>query len=269
MRLGLSSPLRHDSPEHWAEQLAALGCRAAVFPLDCDAPEALIDAYAEAAAEHDIAIAEVGVWRNALMDEEALAYSVRQLRLADRLHARCCVNVAGAAGPRWDGGYRENFAPDTYDRTVRMIRRIIDEANPRHTDFTLEPMPWMIPTGPEEYLKLMADVDRDHFAAHMDIINMINCPERCFFPEDFIDRCFDLLGPHIRSCHLKDVRLLPELTFQLRECACGEGDFPLLHYLRRMEALDPDMPVIIEHLRTDEEYLASLRYVTELLKQNR
>lgn len=267
MRLGIASSLRHDSPAQWAEKLAELGCRAAPFPLDSTAPDALIDAYCEAAAKHDILIAEVGVWRNALTDEAAVEYSIRQLRLADRVGARCCVNVAGAAGPDWDGGYRENFSRETWDRTVRTIQRIIDEARPTRTDFSLEPMPWMIPTGPEEYLRLMEDVNRERFKVHLDIINMINCPERYFFPEQFIDHCFDLLGGRIRSCHLKDIHLRPELTFQLQERPCGEGEFPLGHYLRRIHETDPDMPVIIEHLREDEEYVASFRYVSGLWAQ--
>lgn len=264
MRLGISSPLRHENPKEWAEKLAALGCRAAPFPVNSDAPDELIDAYMQAAQEHDIQIAEVGIWRNALTDEDAVAYSIRQLRLAERVRARCCVNVAGTTGPVWDGGYRENFSRDTWDRTVRMIRRIIDAVKPQHTEFSLEPMPWMIPTGPEEYLRLIRDVDRERFGVHMDIINMINCPERYFFPEQFVDHCFDLLGSRIRSCHLKDIHMPQELTFQLRECACGHGEFPIAHYLRRIEQTDPDMPVIIEHLDRDEEYIDRLRYVQEL-----
>ncbi|MDC7292327.1 MULTISPECIES: hypothetical protein [unclassified Butyrivibrio] len=33
--------------------------------------------------------------------------SVLQLRLADFVGARCCVNVAGAFGPIWDGAYKD------------------------------------------------------------------------------------------------------------------------------------------------------------------
>ena len=207
MKLGISSPLEHHSPSQWARQQKELGCEAVVFPVDCKAEDSLVDEYVKAAQEYDLQIAEVGIWRNAISKDEAersaaMEYSIGQLKLADRIHARCCVNVSGSAGARWDGAYAENFSRKTRDAAVRMIQEVIDEAKPQNTWFTIEPMPWMIPSGPEEYVKLLEDVARDRFAVHMDIINMINCPERYFFAEDFLKRCFDLLGDRIRSCHL-------------------------------------------------------------------
>jgi len=126
-------------------------------------------------------------------------------------------------------------------------------------------MPWMIPTGPKEYLKLIELVDRDHFAVHMDIINMTNSADRYFSPEEFIDEVAWTLGDKIRSCHIKDVHLKEEYTFQLGECAPGVGEFPLRYYVQKMNAIDPDMPVILEHLNTDEEYIKYMGYLKEVL----
>lgn len=269
MRLGISTSLNGLSPKQWADRLTELGCRSVVFPVDCNADSALISAYAEEAASHDLMIAEVGIWRNAISPnhEEAagnLDYSIRQLALAESLGARCCVNVAGSTGPRWDGGYRDNFSEETFEKTVTMIQTVIDAVKPVKTTFSIESMPWMIPTGPEEYLKLIKAVDRSAFSAHLDIINMVNTPERYFFSTEFLEKCFRLLGPHIRSCHLKDIRLLPDYTFCLKECACGEGTFNLRRYLELADATDPDMPMIIEHLTSDEAYAESVRYVKDL-----
>lgn len=270
MKLGISTPLAHTTPEEWAAKQKQAGCECVVFPLSCKDKEADIAAYEQAAKVNDLQIAEVGIWRNALAADEkernaAMDYSIGQLKLADRLHARCCVNVAGTVGPVWDGGYRENYSKATWDRTVRMVQEILDEVKPVHTYFTLEPMPWMIPGSPEEYLQLMEAVNREKFAVHLDIINMISTPERYFFPERFLEHTFSLLGPYIRSCHMKDILLRPELTFQLRECACGEGTFPLEHYVELADRTDPQMPMIIEHLDTDEAYLQSLGYVRQRL----
>ena len=270
MRLGISTSLNGLTPSQWAEKLSALGCRSVVFPADCNAPDELIDAYAEEAASHDLLIAEVGIWRNAISidPEEAkrnLEYSIRQLALADRIGARCCVNVAGSLGARWDGGYRENFSMEAYNKTVAMIQTVIDAVRPSKTYFSIESMPWMIPTGPEEYLKLIKDVNRERFAAHLDIINMINCPERYFFSEEFLEKNIEILGPHIRSCHLKDILLLDEYTFRLKECACGEGSFNFKKYCELVTRLDPDMPMIIEHLKDDAAYEESVSYVLSAL----
>lgn len=270
MRLGTSSPLAHGTAEEWAEKQRALGCGAVVFPLDSSAPKDKIDEYKKAADSHGLLIAEVGIWRNALArDPEERAkqrdYCVAQLRLADYLGARCAVNVAGAFGPRWDGGYRENFGKEAWAETVRMVREIIDRAEVKNTYFTLEPMPWMIPTGPKEYLRLIEEVDRERFAVHMDIINMVNSAGRYFFAEEFVDECADLLGKRIRSCHIKDVHLKDEYTMQLEECGPGRGEFPLRHYVMRMSAIDKDMPVILEHLHTDEEYVSFMGVLKEEL----
>ena len=269
MKFGTSSPLKHKSPQQWAEQQITLGCTAVVFPLDCTAPQKLIDEYKKAAEDYDILIAEVGIWRNALSEntverEKNTNYCIEQLQLADYLNARCAVNVAGAFGERWDGGYRENFSKEAREQTVRMVQHIIDSAKPQNTYFTLEPMPWMIPTGPQDYLKLIEEVDREHFAVHLDIINMINSAERYFHAEEFIDECISLLKDRIRSCHIKDIHLKQEYTLQLEECAPGNGEFPLKHYLDKINEVDINMPVILEHLSTDREYIKYIKYLKNL-----
>ncbi len=270
MRLGTSSPLAHSSAEEWAANQVSLGCSAVVFPVQSDADESVIRQYKDAADRHGLMIAEVGIWRNMLSADEDerrrnVDYSVAQLRLAETIGARCAVNVAGTTGSRWDGGYRENFSEEMFDRTVRTIREIIDRADVKNTYFTIEPMPWMIPSSPREYTRLIDAVDRERFGVHLDVINMVNCPQRYFFGEEFVDECIDVLGDRIRSCHIKDVHLREEYTFQLRECAPGEGEFPLRYYAQRLDETDRDMPVILEHLNTDEEYLKYLGYLKKEL----
>jgi len=270
MRLGISSPLAHGSAEEWAEQQVGLGCSAVVFPVQSNEPQARIDAYKAAAEKYGLTIAEVGIWRNALAaDPEERRrntdYCIEQLRLADYLGARCAVNVAGSFGPRWDGPCRANFTEDAWKQTVGKIREIIDTADVKNTFFTIEPMPWMIPTGPKEYLKLIEAVDRDRFAVHLDPINMVNSADRYFDLEEFIDECAELLGSRIRSCHIKDVHLGQEYTFRLEECPPGKGEFPLRYYAERMHGIDRDMPVILEHLTSDEEYITYSGYLKEVL----
>ena len=270
MRFGISAPLKHDSPEEWIRRQTELGCTTVVFPVQSSEPEEKITAYKNAAEKAGFTIAEVGIWKNALAadpDERKanVDYCVEQLRLADYLNARCAVNVAGAFGPVWDGGYRANFTNEARKETVRMVREIIDRAQPKNTYFTLEPMPWMIPTGPEDYLRLIEEVDRERFAVHMDIINMINSADRYFHADEFIDECADLLGGRIRSCHIKDVHLNGAYTLRLEECAPGEGEFPLRHYVTRMNEVDREMPVILEHLKSDGDYIKYAGYLKEEL----
>lgn len=271
MILGISSRLEHTSPQDWAAKHKALGLKCVNFPVDYLAGEDIYMSYKHAADAAGLVIAEVGVWRNTLAadpDERAkwIDYAVNQLRMADQIGAICCVNVVGTPyGPRWDGGYRENFSKELWDMAVRMIQQIIDTAKPVRTKFSIESMPWMIPSTPDEYLRLINDVDRPEFGTHLDAVNMITSPDKYFFNDRFLKECFTKLKGTICSCHLKDIRLKEEYTFQLQECAPGEGSLDIKLYEKLASAENPDMPMIIEHLTTDEEYAASVRYVRSII----
>ncbi|MCQ2134694.1 MAG: sugar phosphate isomerase/epimerase [Bacteroidales bacterium] len=269
MLLGTSSPLSHSTPQEWAERHVSLGLGSVVFPLDCNADPALIDEYAKAADDAGLVIAEVGIWKNMLaadpQERQSMTeYAIGQLRMADRIGAKCCVNVIGTPyGPRWDGGYRDNFSEEAWQLAVAKVREIIDAVHPVRTKFSIESMPWMIPSSPDEYLRLIEEVDRPEFGVHLDVVNMVTSPERYFFNDRFLHECFDKLGGKIVSCHLKDVRLLPDYTFQLQECACGEGRLDIGLFISLADKESERMPMIIEHLADDEAYLASIRYIKE------
>lgn len=269
MRLGTSSPLAHATPEDWAKKQKELGLSAINFHLTCEDDAKLIDEYVKAARENDLMLAEVGVWRNTMDPDEAsrkeaIRYAIGQLELADHIGARCCVNILGARGPRWDGAYRENFSKDTWKQGVSMIREVIDAVNPKNTYFTIESMPWMIPEGPDEYLHLLEAVDRDRFAVHLDVFNWIKTPKRYFFNEEFIDECFEVLGKSVRSCHIKDVRMEERYTLAFTETYPGGGNVNIRHLIEKGMSFDSEMPFIIEHLDTDEAYRKAVRYVQNL-----
>ncbi len=272
MKLGVSSPLQHESPAQWARRHKELGLEAINFSPNCEDDPALVEEYVRAVRAQQLTIAEVGIWRNTLDPDEdarrkAVRFAVGQLELADRIGARCCVNIIGARGSRWDGAYKDNYSRETWDLGVKTIREIIDAVQPRNTYFTIESMPWMVPTGPDEYLHLLEAVDRDRFAVHMDVFNWMTTPKRYFYNEDFIEECFEKLGKLVKSCHLKDVRMEEDYTLFFRETYMGNVAVNIRHLIETATSYDKDMPFIIEHLNTDEEYLDSIRYVKELINQ--
>ena len=277
MRLGGTIAGTWSTVKEWEELLVRSRFRAVTAPFSCRTDPAETAAYLEAAARHDVVIAEVGVWNNLLAPDpaaakEALDYAKAQLALADRTGIPCCVNIAGTAGTAgWDAADPSNYTPEAYERIIRTTREIIDEVNPRHACYCLEPMPWMIPDGPEEYLKLIRDVDREHFGAHMDFVNMINSPRRYLAAEDFIDECFRLLAPYIKSTHIKDTRMHPtRLTTILEECSPGEGCLDFERVLRSIDRYLPaDAPVLLEHMQTEEEYRKAFDHLagTEYFRQ--
>lgn len=269
MKLGIAAQLSHSSPEEWAKKHKALGLGAVVFPFDHRAEQRLVDAYAEAARSEGLVIAEVGAWCNPIASDRELRarnvdYCARQLELADYVGALCCVNIAGAAGEVWDGGYRENYLPETYEAIVESVRAIIDSAKPKRAKYALETMPWMYPDSPESYLKLMADIDRAELGVHLDVVNMINCPERYFNNADFTRHCFELLGSRTLSCHLKDTALRTRLTISIEETFPGTGGFDIAALIEAADKTNPDLPVIIEHLASADDYIRAVKYVQSL-----
>ena len=269
MRLGGTVAGQYGSIREWEDLLVRSRFKAITAPFNCDTPREETDEYCEVARKHDVVIAEVGVWRN-LFDpnpEEAaknLDFAKRQLALADERHIACCVNVAGTAGlAGWDAADPSNFSDEMYEKLISCIRDIVDSVRPAYACYTLEPMPWMIPDSPQVYLQLIKDVDREHFAAHMDFVNMINCPRRYLAPERFVEECFSTLAPYIKSTHLKDSRMDPRrLTTFLSECSPGEGSLDFGRILAIIDKYMPaDAPVLLEHMSTFEEYARAYDYV--------
>ncbi|MDK2991308.1 MAG: hypothetical protein PWP48_541 [Clostridiales bacterium] len=266
MRLG--GPIFDDyyDPENWIQALKRHGYRAALWPLAADAEEQKLEAYVEAAARADIVIAEVGAWSNPLSGDEterrdAIALCQRQLDLADRVGARCCVNIAGSRGEQWDGPHPDNLTQETFDMIVDTVREIIDAVKPSHTFYTLEPMPWIYPDSAESYLELLRAIDRPRFAVHFDPVNLINSPARYYNNGTFICDFIDKLGPYIKSCHAKDTLLSGRLTVHLDEVRAGLGYLNYSVLLQHLDALDGDMPLIIEHLSSDDECMQAADYI--------
>ena len=259
------------SPEEWERLLIETRFRAVTAPFDCRTPKGEIAAYRDICARNGVVIAEIGVWKNVFDPDparaaEALDYAKGQLALADEAGIPCCVNIAGTASAAgWDAADRDNFTPAAYRRIVASVRKIIDSVRPRRAFYCLEPMPWMVPDGPDEYLQLIRDVDREHFGVHMDFVNMINCPRRFLAPEAFIEACFRMLAPHIRSTHIKDTRMHPtRLTTILEECSPGEGALDYAEVLRIIDRwLPADAPVLLEHMTTPDAYRVAYDYVAQ------
>jgi len=270
----LGSPLTQtwDDAAGWIAAVQGHGFRAAYWPLDDDADGDTIDAYAAAAAAADVVIAEIGAWSNPISPDEstraaALELCKRRLALADRVGARCCVTLAGSRSDTWDGPHPDNLSRDTFALIVDTVREIVDAVEPRRTFFTLEPMPWTLPDSPDSYLELMSAIDRRQFAVHLDPTNLINSPARFYDNAGLLRECFAKLGPHIKCCHAKDITLAGELTVHLAEAIPGRGSLDYRVLLTEMDRLDPDTPILVEHLSEEWEYAAATAHIRSVAEE--
>lgn len=267
MRFGAPLYGEWKNPDGWIKLLKKKGFNAAYCPVGLEASDEEIDGYAEAAREHDIVIAEVGAWaNNPLHPDRAVAEAgfqglVRAMALAEKIGARCCVNVAGSRGERWDGHHRLNLTEETFNLTVYYISKLLDEVMPVKTAFTLEMMPWMIPTSADEMLELIRAVGRPGFAAHVDLVN-ITCSPRLYYGNAVMTRqTFGMLGSLVKSVHAKDILLGEDLTVHLDEVRPGLGGFDYKALLASVQEFCPDAPVMLEHLPNEAEYDKAAEYV--------
>jgi len=255
-----------ETPEAWVAALRALGYSAAYCPVGIEADEQVMIAFADAAAKADLVIAEVGAWSNPMsrdkdVREKAIAHCRRQLALADMVGARCCVNISGSRGEQWDGPDPDNLTEETFDLIVETTRSIIDAVKPTRTYYALETMPWMYPDSPESYERLIKAIERERFAVHLDPVNLVCSPQRYFNNAALIRECFRLLGPYVKSCHGKDILLQKTLMTHLDEVRPGLGGLDYGVYLRELELLGPDTPLMLEHLPNAEEYAEAANHV--------
>jgi len=271
IRLGGPVFEKYDSPEEWVNAVKALGYSSAYCPVNAETPDNEIRAYEMAANKAGIIIAEVGVWNNPISRnkeerKKAIDKCCRQLELADKIGARCCVNISGSRGEQWDGPDADNLTQETFELIVETTRTIIDRVKPKRTFYTLEPMPWVYPDSPDSYLKLINAIDRKQFAAHLDPVNMINSPRRFYHNAEFIKECFKKLGPYIKSCHAKDIKLQNKLTTHLDEVIAGQGGLDYATFLTELSRLE-GVPLMLEHLKTVEEYNRAAAYIRSVAQK--
>lgn len=272
MRLGGPVNNHSKAPKDWVLEHRKRGYEAAYCPaVSIHEPE-IIQAYRQEASRCDIVIAEVGAWSNPLSSDPmvrqaALNRCKEQLALAEEIGALCCVNIAGSRGLQWDGPHADNFSESSFELIVDTVREIIDSVKPKSSFYALEMMPWMFPHDPDSYLRLVKWIDRTQFGVHLDPVNIITSPERFFKNGALLQECFDKLGPYIKSCHAKDIQLSDRLTVHLDAVRPGLGNLDYRTYLSLLRTLGKDVPLMLEHLSSDEEYRLAAKFITALEKE--
>ena len=263
-----------EDPRELARAHRALGYSAAYCPEVKIEDTSRIRAIEDAFKAENVVISEVGAWVN-LLDPDGdkrrknFDYVASRLALAEAVGAICCVDIAGSYNPTvWYGPHPKNLSQEFFDATVENCRYAIDAVKPTRTKFTIEMMGWSVPDGPESYGKLIKAVDRPAFGVHLDVCNGINSPTRFYRNTEFIGECFRTLGPWITSCHAKDLEWQVELNVHFVEVIPGRGSLDYAAYLTELAKLPVDAPLMLEHLKTAEEYEEGKKYIQKVAAEN-
>ena len=121
----------------------------------------------------------------------------------------------------------------------------------------------MYPDSPESYVQLVKAIDREHFAVHFDPTNLVCSPQLYYRTGEIIREFVAKLGPRIKSCHAKDISLSDRATVHLDEVLPGTGNLDYRTFLTELDTLDPDVPLLIEHLATEEQYDQAAAFIRQ------
>jgi sugar phosphate isomerase/epimerase len=266
LRLGGPILLKSADPNELAREHRRLGYSAAYVPAVTLKEPDKIALIRKSFLEQNVLIAEVGAWVN-MLDQDAekrkqnINYVTERLALAEEVGAINCVNIGGSYSPtQWDGPDIRNLTKEYFDATVENCRKVIDAVKPKVAKFSLEMMGWSLPDGPDAYLRFIKAIDRPAFGAHVDIANILNSPQRFYNNKALIDETFKKLGRWITSCHAKDVI---GKDVHLAEAMPGRGGMDYTAYLKNVTALPHEAPLMLEHLRTADEYDQARLFITQ------
>ncbi|MVM30865.1 TIM barrel protein [Spirosoma sp. HMF4905] len=264
LRLGGPIFLKSQDPDDLAREHRRLQYSSAYVPAVELKDTDKILAIEKAFAGQNVILAEVGAWVN-MLDQDAekrrknLEYVTERLALAEAVGARTCVDIGGSYNPtRWDGPDARDLTKEYFDATVENCRKVIDAVKPKRAKFALEMMGWSLPDGPDSYLKFIKAIDRPAFGAHIDMANIINTPARYYNNKALIDETFRKLGRWIVSAHAKDIA--PK-DGHFIETMPGRGSLDYVAYIRNVTSLPQEVPLLLEHLRTAEEYDEARQFV--------
>lgn len=267
IRLGGPIFLKSDDPAELAREHRRLGYAAAYCPRVTVKEAEKVRAIEAAYKAENVVIAEVGVWVNMLDADPAkrrenIEKVTEGLALADAVGARCCVDIAGSFNEKvWYGPHPKNFSKEFFDASVENARKIIDAVKPKRAKFAYEMMGWCLPHDADTYLDLLRAIDRPAFGVHIDVCNGINSPQRFYNNAAFTRDLFAKLGRYVVSCHAKDLAWLPEMNVHFVEVIPGRGEIDYRPQLEAIAALPNDAPLMLEHLKTAEEYAEGAQFI--------
>ncbi|MEJ0014033.1 MAG: sugar phosphate isomerase/epimerase [Bauldia sp.] len=246
-------------PVAFARAHRAYGYGAAYCPPVTIKDTQRLAAIEKAFAAENVAIAEVGIWRNLVTRDAAVRKAHREIAaeklvIADAVGAKCAVSFIGSYEPGSDyGPNAHNLSDEAFDDAVEAARYLIDTVKPKRAKFALEMEQYSLPDSVDMYVKLIKAVDRPEFGCHVDPVNLVMTPRTYFNTPTLLREIFDKLGPWIVSCHAKDIILYHQAALHFDEIIIGKGTMDYRVFLACLEKLGREVPLMMEHL-TDAEY---------------
>jgi sugar phosphate isomerase/epimerase len=198
-----------------------------------------------------------GYWQNLVTsDEAARAEAMRilqaALRLAGWMGARGIDTGPGSmnpAGPWFP--HPDNWTAQAENQLIRSLRECAKAAEDAGVLLSLESHQLVTTRTPEIAARVLDAVGSPFVRCDYDSANWITL-ESIYDTTAALNAHFDLLGRHICSAHAKDIWVENRLAIHLQDGCPGQGLMDFRTLFARLEALDPDYPLIAEGNSTEE-----------------
>jgi sugar phosphate isomerase/epimerase len=198
-----------------------------------------------------------GYWQNLITsDETARAQSVRvlqgALKLAGWMGARGIDTGPGSmnpAGPWFP--HPDNWTAAAESQLIRSLKECAKAAEDAGVMLSLESHSLVTPRTPEIAARILDAVDSAWVRCDYDSANWITL-ETIYDTGRALNAHFDVLGKHICSAHAKDIWVENRLAIHLQDGCPGKGLMDFATLFTRLEALDPDYPIIAEGNSSEE-----------------
>ena len=198
-----------------------------------------------------------GYWQNLITsDETARAQSVSTLqaalKLAGWMGARGIDTGPGSmnpAGPWFP--HPDNWTTKAETQLIRSLQECAKAAEDAGVFLSLECHSLVTPRTPEIALRILDAVDSPWVRCDYDSANWITL-DTIFDTTGALNHHFDVLGRHICSAHAKDIWVENRLAIHLQDGCPGKGLMDFGTLFQRLEALDPDYPIIAEGNSSEE-----------------
>lgn len=211
--------------------------------------------------------------------QAALEGHRRQLRHARILGAHC-IACAVLIGRVWkdelpktfserDGAMPQMWTDETWQRCIAAVAELVPSAEEFEVDVAMHPH-IITPLGTvERYKELFEAVLSPRLKALIDPVNM-TWPYLFYRMTAFINQIFDELGDKIAALHAKDITMWSadpiSIINRVDEAVPGTGGMDYATILRRLDALEHDVTVHVEHFPY-EGTIAGQQYIRHVARE--
>ena len=174
------------------------------------------------------------------------------LRVAGDIGARGIDTGPGSMDPTgpWNP-HPDNWSLKSKEQLIKSLTECAKAAADNQVYLSLEGHQLVVLENEDVTKEILDAVGSPWVRSDLDPANWITL-KTVYRTGEALDRIFDVLGKHIVSGHAKDIILTNAHTLHLPTCAPGTGILDFKTYIRRMEELDPEYPLITEGTQESE-----------------